>query len=62
MRGTIDKSQFFEIFVRLGLLKPIQLLTSEFLARENIKIFDKMCDRISSGDDDEDLFEVEKVR
>ena len=21
--GTIDKSQFFEIYVRLGLLKPI---------------------------------------
>ena len=50
-KGTIDKSQFFEIYVRLGLLKPIQLLTSEFLARENIRIFDKMCAKISTEED-----------
>ena len=61
VRGTMDKSQFFEIFVRLGLLKPIQELTSEFLARENIRIFDKMCEKIAT-EEDENIFEVEKVR
>ena len=49
--GTLDKSQFFEIYVRLGLLKPIQLLTSEFLARENIRIFEKLCAKIAVEDD-----------
>ena len=60
-KGTIDKSQFFEIYVRLGLLKPIQLLTSEFLARENIKIFERICDKLAT-EEDQNVFEVETVR
>lgn len=47
-KGTCDKSQFFEIFVRLGLLKPVEMLTSEGTARENIRIFDKMCKKINT--------------
>jgi len=60
-KGTIDKSQFFEIYVRLGLLKPISLLTSEYLARENIRIFDKICAKLAT-EENQEIYEVETVR
>ena len=57
----LDKSQLFEICVRLGYLKPVQLLTSEFLAKENIDIFEKMCDRIAT-EKEQDVFPQSAAR
>ena len=36
-------------------------MTSEFLARENIRIFERMCAKIAV-EDDQNVFEVETVR
>lgn len=51
MTEELDKSQLFEIFVKLGHLKPAELLTSEYLAKENIEIFEQMCQRIGTEKD-----------
>ena len=37
----------FDIFVILGYLRPKEQLTSEFVVKENLELFDKMCNYIS---------------
>ena len=40
LSDQLQKNELFELFVTLGLLKPASQLTSEFLAKENMDLFD----------------------
>lgn len=43
----VSAQQMFDIFVALGYLRSKEQLTSEFVVKENLELFDKMCNYIS---------------
>ena len=48
--------------MRLGLLKTLGQLTSEFLVTENLQIFESLCMKLTSDDQSYEVFEREAVR
>ena len=47
LQRQISKEELFELLVKIGYLKPVEQLTSSFVAHENIQMFERICKRIS---------------
>jgi hypothetical protein len=47
LKKRITKEELFEVLVRLGYLKPVELLTSSYVAYENIQMFERICRKIN---------------
>lgn len=48
--NQLNKEELFELLVRFGYLKTVEMLTSSYVAHENIIQFERICKRIGSNE------------